>query len=1787
METGELLLELKNYLPADQIGNVVRSIHQDALLWDTVTGVDFLANFSEFAGSNSTKWNIGQYCLHSIEYPEPDSISKEPLSPLPPEIRQQTSSTYQKAVKSGTPPITLSEAGLLALALRERYRLTGSWSGMVDEITRSNSSRIFSPTCWKTPFAIIYSWFNQSPEILDEFKCLSSQLTEKDYSAFISAILLSQTIPFETLIINFNIALDGEELHHLVPWLRYLQSIHPQLALALARDYIHHSQTSLDGENSPEYNDYLHSLAVNSRYSDPLMDDAYDPDFSTIDLWLNVYELAECEELYTALLSHKNILLHGLLARIQANQLRKSVSQKGLNPWIDLSHSLSNSALATAEMVLSGIPAGANLLELDELLKTSDHPISLLARSAIAKSHGDVESARLFAKSATISSGNSSFSLTEISRIRSFLHQMGYFDLAKDLSKAVSQNHTFIADYRIWLAEDELKVGETQAALLSAESVLLLEPTNLSARRVYAQALSFAGRFEDALSQWEIITHPEVGSEQPAQRDWLEYAHIALVLNDLPKAAAISEQLVATNEPNAAIYTLSGEVCMAQGEIQQAIYAFEQAITADSSYEQPWLALAGYYASQGDSAKSIDTLRSGLSSCPESSELCGMLGEQYATIGAYTDALPYTLHSLDLDPSNLNLVYKAGSMLQLVGKTESALTIYRNALNTIPDNPGLLQAYATALVASGDLAAAYTPLLSIITQKPDHIAPYLDFVTSAIYVYKTQGGIDLKMIQEYLLIGLELEPNHQMALLLDADLNVLMGNYSQASDSYRSLAESPLLTEDMRWRINYGIGLTSAKLGEVDVALAALEEAGTLNPKNYEIQQKLAETYLSSNLKKAAMDAAQLALSILPNDTANLLWYSNFCQKSGDIPEAISALQSAISQQPENISLLLRMGSLQMQMGENAAAVLTFNRLLEEDKLTPEQVKDAAALLAEAGQGPDAIQLLHDAIQKDPSHALTLLMDLATYEKQDGNVLRAVSAIDQAIQINTNNPTLILQKADLLAFAGDTSSALETLKGLLDASSKPVEKDAIELSANLAAIHLRIAFLLRKNGDLPGALENAQAAIHLGEFDNAVNYLIADLKYNLMDLPGSKELLTDIEDISSPIHTPISILSTLIDYELFEAQTTEPNLSALGSSRWQLWISSLLIINHPIDSRDEIALFEELQGHSCEKIYADLPLTDLHPLNLPAIPPYNLVTSSPTLLFPLINACLKLNLFKSAAWLIGELERAYSLEPAINLYKMKALTYQAEQARLCDRLMVVTHAPDIQILSVQNLTELQHTFNIIHDLSDNTSVADYWMARGTFAFLPTADNLQAWLVFPKPFDTEYAKLQNLINQNDMELLNEFVIEAPSAALQAGLNISRNESNLAMEIIFPHLQSLLQSTDPIQLAMIALIARESGEDQLSLEVIEKALEIWPDEFSWHQLAASLSQNIGSTASAKTHLLQAAKLQPNNYEIQYRLGKVALDSDDPESAIQFLKNAASIDNSKSELWQALAAAHQKLNDTLQALASIDRAITLAPELPDPLVISAEISLMNKQIDLAIQKADAALRISPEHPGALLIKIKAYRAKSHQETALQLIEQNLYRVADPLPLMLEKAEIIKNKSGVKAYLSEMRKIADQYDTDEKFLKVYAYALAENELYEEALSIVQQSLKQNENQFDLQILAARILRTTGQLDQALDHVSHAMNIENANMDGYLEMAHIYEDRRDYVKAATVYHQAIDALPLDYRPYYYLGLAMKDSKDYIGAEAMLRKAAELSNEDVAVLRQLGAIIAINLVHRA
>ena len=404
------------------------------------------------------------------------------------------------------------------------------------------------------------------------------------------------------------------------------------------------------------------------------------------------------------------------------------------------------------------------------------------------------------------------------------------------------------------------------------------------------------------------------------------------------------------------------------------------------------------------------------------------MGDHYIEEGSYAESIPYLRKAFVLEPGNSRFALKLGTTLQNVGQLDEAINVYQEALALLPDDTGLLDAYTNALIACSRNAETVEPLLRLIAQHPSDIKPYLDLAAYALSIKDNKNPLlDLETIEPILQEGLQLDPENITGRLLYADLLAATEREELAKEIYVSLSEDVNLPIDTRWKVNYGLGVMSTKLGQMDIALAALEEAGLQNPSNFEIHQKLAETYASANLPNAAIEFAQAALAIAPSDLGNLIWYSEFCTKVGDIPEALSSLDAAIKQQPEKAELRLKLGELQLRMKDIAAAKKTFQELIANGRLNASLIRQVARNLVEAGELDEAIHYLKFGIDQDPVSSLPLLLDLVKYEEKTGNVSNAVDSIDRAIAIDPENIGLQVIKADILAHSGQYQLAIDCI----------------------------------------------------------------------------------------------------------------------------------------------------------------------------------------------------------------------------------------------------------------------------------------------------------------------------------------------------------------------------------------------------------------------------------------------------------------------------------------------------------------------------------------------------------------------------------------------------------------------------------------------------------------------------------------------------------------------------------------------------------------------------------------
>ncbi|HWQ83078.1 MAG TPA: tetratricopeptide repeat protein, partial [Anaerolineales bacterium] len=409
--------------------------------------------------------------------------------------------------------------------------------------------------------------------------------------------------------------------------------------------------------------------------------------------------------------------------------------------------------------------------------------------------------------------------------------------------------------------------------------------------------------------------------------------------------------------------------------------------------------------------------------------------------------------------------------------------------------------------------------------------------------------------------------------------------------------------------------------------------------------------------------------------------------------------------------------------------------------------------------------------------------------------------------------------------------------------------------------------------------------------------------------------------------------------------------------------------------------------------------------------------------------------------------------------------------------------------------------------------------------------------------------------------------------------------------------------PIQLALQARLAYETGEGELAASAIQMALSHWPDEPRWHALCAEIeldqalqtqsnyAQREAGIASAINHFEQAAELEPEEHSHALKLGQVYLWRGAPIQAIRALERATQIAPNEAETWFSLAQAYRTSGDMDDARDCAEKALEKTSDPTAVQLLLAEIDLDTNETRAAHTRILAILEAQPEHPKALHILALTLEKLNRSSEALATFDRLIPLSQAPFALELERARVLEKVQGAKASIEALTQIVERYPAEPLALAGMARALLNDGQVQAAVEAAQKALAYNNGQLDQIALADLNQRIghhalqAGQLDLALHHLTLAVELDPNSLDAYLDLGSTYMERRQHNYALQIFNQAIALTHEDYRPYYHAGLALKELKDYQAAEEMLNRASQLAPGEIGIHRMLTAVVALNLIH--
>ncbi|MRR32469.1 tetratricopeptide repeat protein, partial [bacterium] len=345
-----------------------------------------------------------------------------------------------------------------------------------------------------------------------------------------------------------------------------------------------------------------------------------------------------------------------------------------------------------------------------------------------------------------------------------------------------------------------------------------------------------------------------------------------------------------------------------------------------------------------------------------------------------------------------------------------------------------------------------------------------------------------------------------------------------------------------------GLGRSALNLGQIETALASLENAVTANPESIGLNRCLAEAFAGGNLADASASAAEHALALAPNDVANLSWYAELMVQIKQLGKAVDALLAAVDFQPESVDLRLSLAETLLANGEKDACRDQLTTAAEKSTISVDQLRRIAHAFLRMGEPLSALGTLEKAVEVNGETDAQLLFELSVLNRDAKKYDQSLELIQRAIRVNPNEAAYFVFQGDLLEQLNRSQPALLSLEQALQHSSqasagslkKVATTDFYTVDAELVDIHQRITRLQQKAGNLNEALAHAEKAIELQPESAEYRFTAVELAAKLLQDERAQSMAAvdfDADMITDPNLWIGGLYSLRAEYALEHGET--------------------------------------------------------------------------------------------------------------------------------------------------------------------------------------------------------------------------------------------------------------------------------------------------------------------------------------------------------------------------------------------------------------------------------------------------------------------------------------------------------------------------------------------------------------------------------------------------------------------------------------------------------------------------
>lgn len=1744
---------------------------------------DFFQNVIKEFGNDLSKWSLGKIALFSIGE-KMETLAKDVKEKF---YLKQAINTLDEALRNPKSEIDFQKATFIALALFERKRKNLPWSGLMDELKNGHSNSI-TLMAWKPSLTILYSLLNHDDDFL---KALIDEKEPFLGIGFVNYIVASQLMTQNEKASRLVKLFENFSVENQIFWMQSIPSqlsfLMDQLSTKINESRLITQNLLSNHENSENYfeDSYKNNLLDGFRFqieNSPLQ--AQTSFIYAKEKLQKIIKLIDLNIIKNSTESERREILNSFNQTLYYDLI--------FDPGVD---DFRNLNLSAHEIINKGILA--NLGYACEILKKGE--------TSKAREIGKNQFTKWFeTQKHNMYFPETTSYLQKInhSKILEYLTTLGLTGISAEYIQFLRSISFPMEDLRDELINGLVATNHFGDAYSELKLSAVYNGNDAETSKKILSVLKAAKSWNALMDEWDEYSK----TFQMTQDDWIDYATVALNADRIDQARNILEMMSSNGTSNSQVKLLQGKIAYKEGDYEKAQEILEETIRILPGFEDGWIVLSDVYSQMGFTQKSFETLRAGVLAIPDSSAIHFALAFHCSKQELYADALPHLKKAVAIEPDNPNYYLQLIPVLQVLGRTDEADGIISLARQKWPREPelaymdavrqiekqnreGALKAFEVLIQTDQDLLPMERLLLyvqTILGDKEDRFLP-----TDGKY-NSINNLISAQKILQNAITGKAEDANYLKVLL--GEVYFLIGETEAANSLYSNLLsefEANSHQKNLSWRIYAGLGLVKIGLSEIDSGIAALQEACQLNPHHLGIKQKIAEAYLEASLISQAEAKAQEIYQSAPTDIENLVWFAAFMEKTGNLENEIKSLEQILHFDATNSYAITKLADIYISNGDVDLAFQTLEKLKEDCLLTEVEIRNVVVSFLRIGKNEEALfwfEKIHSSDLSDQSQWIQLekvyllmlnqmwdrsLIEIQTL-KRNGTKLRLLSALEGECLLNKKD-----YAAAVYCFEMAFSSPQDGFVFDLDNPSNDfiIPGNWLMSKVEEQSILFSLTTAYKKAGKLDQSLDainqminrepenpwfyilGAENAIEITDYDLVSDYL---LKYkNIINSSGAG----DGEIFAMALDYSAAYLDGR-DYRItFKATKDDEIIKKLLNAHQlldkNLYEDAYQVYNETVKSS---VLRKNERNEPQEQKYAEIKEAVINRLA--------------------ILLAWRLNDYHNLNFLFDESKSKNDGSVETAFLKLSILIAYRPLVSIFDKLDITVHRNSnieniMQDLSFQeNLVEVINQFGKTKAIK-NIEALFHAIRKNEKSELFALLNSKALPGYLNPSLIDF-----MLKSGQEEVVKEYMSNFKVNLLENIFYLIHQEGNTTFEPI-TFVESQIPADDPIWLTLCSRAYEQADQINEAVEFAEHGYRIWADEDQWLIRLAKLYEMVGDFEKANECWSAIVKNASHPENVIYQYADLLLENKKPNELLTLLEEYKEKLPESYSFNLVNAKAHLLQKSFHPMLSSIQAARKQMPASTDLDYLEAEAYLLNGEMDKSKKMLQNILITNPRFDKAYILNAKLLRDSEKYSEAIKVVNSGLDKCPGNKGLLIEKVRNMQLLNDYANALMITSELSQKYPKDIDVLQTLAHIYFEIDDIEAAEMVARKSIHINPNQPELNHLLGQVARKQGQLDQALNYFAKASQYPELGVEPWLEMGAIYVDQQEPEKALEAFREASSRDETDYRAYYQSGVLLRDMKDYVGAEKMLKIASSLTPKDINIKRQLAGVIALNLVH--